>query len=109
MKWSSRAGEPIIALGSYALTTYRSELIGEMLLRQRNLGLQRAFDVTQAWCRPPTLRADGGGCGRPRSYASEYPGAAFLIHVRTGSVEWINQDTDLSLGFARSRGQDTLT
>src|SRR5215475_1251345 len=77
----SFAGQAVEAFGADSLIADRPELVGEMLLDDRNLGLDGQRDVVQQCFRATVWRN-----------ARQYPRAALLIHEATRSVDGIDDD-----------------
>ncbi len=75
--------EPIATLRARALSRNRPERIGEMLLQERDLGLDGELDVRERRCRAPVRRDTG-----------QNPGASLLIHEAAGAIDGIDQDPE---------------
>ena len=71
------------------------ELIAQVLLHERNLGLHREDDVAKP--------SRGAAVGRD---AGENPRAALLIHEAARSVDRIDEDTPSAVRLARPFGQN---
>ena len=86
------AREPVDANGRRPLVSNRPELVREMLLDERNLGLHRQFDICQ--------RAGA----RTARHPGQDPGRTFLVHHAARAVDRVHDDDpsrSLSVGAFR--------
>ena len=86
-----RARQAIDPAGLHPAAAQRPELVRQMLLEERNLGLHGQDDVAQARSGAPVRRD-----------AREDPGAALLIHQAARAVDRVDQQAPAAVLFARS-------
>ena len=79
----ARSGNAVESLSSQ-LSVDHPECVTQMLLQQRDLGLDRELDVGERRRRPAVRR-----------HAGEYPRGPLLIHQATGAVDRIDDDPEL--------------